>query len=158
MFDIWIDRRTVVNLESIQLRIKFGSLIMFLLRFDHLLLICTNASFRSSIWAENLIVFATINVELHRLVNSFYKKPQCMVHNSSHDLYQFIACPAGTFCFFWPLRTAFSPFCVCYSQEVLKTYLPLWFIHPEIPILSDVPVKDASVDKAGVSKLRDHWT
>ena len=31
-------------------------------------------------------------------------------------------------------------------QQVVKIYIPLWFIHPEIPFLSNIPVKDASID------------
>ena len=35
----------------------------------HLSLICTNVSFQSSLWGENLIVLANINVQVHGLVN-----------------------------------------------------------------------------------------
>ena len=35
-----------------------------------------------------------------------------------------------------------------YSQGVVKQYLPIWFIHPEIPTLSNVLLKGASIDKA----------
>ena len=33
-----------------------------------------------------------------------------------------------------------------YSHQVVKIYVPLWFIHPEILFLSNIPVKDAFID------------
>ena len=77
------------------------------------------------------------------------KKPQGIVHDSLAAT-TFITSPAGTFCCFcWPLRTAFPPVCndvPFYSHQVVKKYIPLWFIHPEIPFLSNIPEKDASID------------
>ena len=83
---------------------------------------------------------------VYGVVNPIWKKPQCIVHNSSHDL-----CLGRTFCcFLYHAELYFCPYaCVIInSPGVVKVHLSLWFNHPEIPTLSNIPIEGSSIDKA----------
>ena len=110
----------------------------------HLSLIYTNVSF----CVEKISLSLPILCPSPWVRELHLKKPQGIVHDSLAAT-TFITRPAGTFCCFWPLRTAFPPVSndvPFYSHQVVKIYIPLWFIHPEIPFLSKIPVKDAPID------------
>ena len=100
---------------------------MFMPRFLHLWLICTNVSSLFSVLGENVIVIATTQV--YRLVNTIWKKSQRIVHNSSHDLYSIPARPFRCFC--WQRRTAIPP---VYMYHFVTKELWKYISHFDLPI------------------------
>ena len=114
-------------------------LIVFISRFLHLRLICFNVSFLSSVWGENLIVMAIIDVEVHRLVNSIWKTPQRIVNNSSHDL---DISRRNVWCFCWPFGTAFpwSEFASLFPRSC-ENISPTLFSPPRNTNSSNITVK-----------------
>ena len=129
---------------------EFLLLPLIMPRLLHLRLIFTSLSgFPSSVWGENPIVIMSLSKLVHRLVNSIWKKPQCIVHNSSHDVYN-MSCQNVSLLFLNTQNCISLPVHVhvpFYSKGAVKIYSPLWFIHPELSTLSNVPVKDAFIDK-----------